>query len=530
MSDNIIITDNYRWSNEHNNIQRQVLHRYQISNSTIGGFKDGLAGIQKMIGLARSGNERLRSYGGKWSLSDVAICNDSIHDSKPLTYFGTVGVNSINGTALFPDDPTALEKRLFFFQSGCQINQINNVLESRGFCLPTTGASNGQTISGAVSTGTHGSALKIGAMQDYVRAIHIVTSESDHFFIQPDSNPIINSNFSNVFGAKLITDDKLFYSAVVSFGSFGVIHGYIVEALTLFMFETYCTRIDYDNAEAVYQHLKNFRHSASDNLKSFLTDFGLPFDQDPYHLDIIVNPYASSKNSYLRVMYKKKLDQNKLSPPPGGSSTRVGDDIISLIGMMSDSASAVVPVIVNGLFGSVAEEQSGYTQTPKNIFGDSTIYRPKGGSASTELGVPIDKAEQAVRTVMRIANQSNFAGLIGVRFVRNSKATVAFTRFSPLTCTIELPGLNSLNTQNFYLKVFKGMDDLNIPFTLHWGQEGDYSRSRLTSMYGNKLTEWIEERNKFLPDPMQRYMFSNDFMKRCGLSEAPGLTGGDVIV
>ncbi len=42
-----------------------------------------------------------------------------------------------------------------------------------------------------------------------------------------------------------------------------------------------------------------------------------------------------------------------------------GDDIISLIGMMSDSASAVIPVIVNDLFGSVAEEQSGYTQTPK---------------------------------------------------------------------------------------------------------------------------------------------------------------------
>jgi hypothetical protein len=366
-------------------------------------------------------------------------------------------------------------------------------------------------------------------MQDYVRAIHIVTSETDHYFLQPDSNPVISSSFSDVFGAKLINDDKLFYSAVVSFGSFGVVHGYIVEAVTLFMLETHCKKIDYDNAEAVYQTLGNFNHSLSDNLKGFLQNFGLPSDEDPYHLDIIVNPYASSKNSYLRVMYKEKLDKTKLSPPPGGSSTRVGDDIISLIGMMSDSASAVVPVIVNGLFGGVAEEQSGYTQTPKNIFGDSTIYKPKGGSASTELGVPIERAAQAARTVMKIANQSNFAGLIGVRFVRNTKATLAFTKFSPLTCTIELPGLNSANTQNFYMKVFKGMDDLNIPFTLHWGQEGDYSRSRLTSMYGVKLTEWIDERNKFLPDPMQRYMFTNDFMKRCGLSEAPGLTGGDVI-
>lgn len=529
MSNNINITDNYRWTNEHNNIIRQVLHRYQIYNSPDSGFKDGLSGIQKMIGKARAANERLRSYGGKWSLSDVAICNDSIHDSKPLTYWGTVGKNSISGNPLYPDDSTPLDQRLFFFQSGCQINQINNVLEARGFCLPTTGASNGQTIAGAVSTGTHGAALKIGAMQDFVRAIHIVTSETDHFFIQPDSNPIITSNFSDVFGAKLINDDKLFYSAVVSFGSFGVVHGYIVEAATLFMFETHCKRIDYDSAESVYPLFINFNHSSSDNLKTFLHGYGLPSSEDPYHLDIIINPYASSRNSYLRVMYKKKYDKTKLSPPPGGSSTRVGDDILSMIGMISDSTSVAVPVIVNTLFGSVAEEQSGYTQTPKNVFGDSTIYRPKGGCASTELGVPIEKASQAVRLIMRIANQSNFSGLIGVRFVKNTKATLAFTRFSPLTCTIELPGLNSSSTQNFYLKVFKGMDDLIIPFTLHWGQEGDYSWKRLNSMYGNKLNEWITERNKFLTDPLQRYMFTNDFMKRCGLSEAPGLTGGSVI-
>jgi hypothetical protein len=332
-----------------------------------------------------------------------------------------------------------------------------------------------------------------------------------------------------VFGAKLISDDKLFYSALVSFGSFGVIHGLIVEAVSLFMLETYCKRLDYSKVEDVYKHLVNFKHSSSTNLKEFLNQFGLPSKRDPYHLDIIINAYATTQNCYLRVMYKKDYDANGCSPPPDGSTTRVGDDILSLIGTVSNNASGLVPVIVNTLFSNVADEQDGYTQTPRNIFGDSTIYKPVNGGASTELGVNISDASQAVKLILAIARQSNFAGLVGLRFVKNSSATLAFTRFSPLTCTIELPGLNSNNTNNFYSQVFTEMDNANIPFTLHWGQQGDFSSKRLTSMYGNAITDWVVERKKLLPDPIQRYMFTNDFLKRCGLGEAPVLTGGGVI-
>lgn len=529
MSTKIIVTDNYLWTNEHNNVKKQVLHRYQISNNTATQWKDGLKGIQEMIADVRSRSERLRSYGGKWSLSDVAICNDSIHDSKPLTYYGPVGKKSIIGKPLYKD-AKPLEKRLFYFQSGAQINQINRALEDRGNCLATTGASNGQTIAGAISTGTHGSALKIGAMQDYVRALHIVTSENEHIIVQPATNPIINKGFSDIFGAKLINDDKLYLSTLVSFGSFGVIHGIILETVSLYMLETYSSRVDYKLVEQVFPYLSTFDHTSSTNLTKFLKQIGLPSEEDPYHLDIIANPYGAANNAFLRVMFKRAYDKSKLSPEPDGSSTRVGDDILSIIGSLAETTDLVVSPIVNTLFGSVAEVQSGYTQTPRNIFGDSIIYKPKKGSASTELGVPIAKASDAIKLIMKIAKKENFAGLIGIRFVKNSAATLAFTRFSPLTCTIELPGLNSSNTQNFYQQVFNAMDNKGIPFTLHWGQQGDFSPVRLASMYGSAVETWVQARKVILPDPIQRYMFTNDFLKRCGISESVSLSGGAEII
>jgi hypothetical protein len=528
MSTQIVVTDNYTWTNEHNNVTKQILHRFQVFNSQGNGWKDGLAGIQEMLGRVQARSERVRSYGGKWSLSDAAVCSDSMHDTKPLTFWGSVGQNSIVGKPLY-EDPMPLQNRLFYFQSGSQVNQINNVLEARGCCLPTTGASNGQTIAGAVSTGTHGSALNIGAMQDYVRALHIVTSAQEHVIIQPASNPIVNTTFSDVFGAKLLTDDNLFYSAVVSFGSFGVIHAMIVETVSLFMLETYTQRVDYTKAATVYPYLTKFDHSSTTNLATFLQQFGLPSQEDPYHLDIIGNPYAATQNAFLRVMYKRPYDKTKLSPEPGVSDTRVGNDILSIIGTLTNVAAPLVPTIVNQLFGKAATVQSGYTQTPRNIFGDSTIYQPKNGGASTELGVPIAHAADAVALVMQLATQSVFAGLMGIRFMKNSAATLAFTRFAPLTCTIELPGLNCSGTQDFYNLVYSSMDKAGIPFTLHWGQEGDYSAARLHSMYGSAVNTWVEARNQLLPTSAQQYMFTNDFLKRLGLGESANLTGGNVI-
>jgi hypothetical protein len=349
-------------------------------------------------------------------------------------------------------------------------------------------------------------------------------------FIQPQINPIIDKSFSDIFGAKLISDDSCFNSALVSFGSFGVVHGYIVEAVSLFMMETHCLRMDYNKAAGVYPSLVSFDHGSSTNLTKSLEKLGIKSKDDPYHLDIVINPHSIKNNAYIRAMYKRPYAENKLGPQPGSTGIRVGDDVISVLEKLLRTTGGAVSVVVNGIFGRFAKVQSGYTQTPRYIFGDSFVSKPGKGSASAELGVPVDKSKTAVQRIINVAKAKKFAGLIGVRFVKNSAATLAFTRFSPLTCTIELPGLNSENTQDFYIKVFEDLDKANIPFTLHWGQEGDYSPRRLESMYGPALAIWLNDRKRILPDPIQRYMFTNDFLKRCGLSEDPPLNDGGVIV
>ncbi|MDZ7691665.1 MAG: hypothetical protein U5K69_11165 [Balneolaceae bacterium] len=63
---------------------------------------------------------------------------------------------------------------LFFFQCGNTIKELAMTLSSHGKSLKTSGASNGQTIAGCISTGVHGSAIDIGAIQDYVVGINLI--------------------------------------------------------------------------------------------------------------------------------------------------------------------------------------------------------------------------------------------------------------------------------------------------------------------------------------------------------------------
>ena len=513
-------TQNYNWVNEHNGVKKNGVTRYQIGNDPDNSWKTGLAGIQSMLGDALAANARVRSYGGKWSLNDSAICNDFVHDSKPLTTYLHIGDNLIQGQPLYPSN-VPLSQRLYFVQCGLQVMQLNTLLEQANLALPTTGASNGQTLIGAISTGTHGSALHVGAMQDYVRGVHLVTSNSQAYFIQPSSGTLLTDGFANALGATPINDDDVFNSAKVAFGSFGVIHGLVIETVPLYMLEVYCQRKDYSVAAPVFPLLAAFDPNDTTLLTDFLSTFGYNSTGTLHQIDLTINPYSDTNNLYLRAMFKLPYDPTKINYPPD-SDTRVGDDIMSIVGKLPDIAGPTIPITTTLLFGQVQTECNGAIQTPRNIFGDSTLYRAQDGGTSTEMSVSVADAQQAIDIVMSAMKDTSIPGVIGVRFMKPTNATIGFTHFAPLSCTIEIPSLVSDATTKGYQKIFNALDNAGIMFTYHWGQEGDYTPARVQAMYGDALQTWLDSRAKLLPTTAQQNMFSNDFMARCGLANTMG--------
>ena len=129
---------------------------------------------------------------------------------------------------------------------------------------------------------------------------------------------------------------------------------------------------------------------------------------------------------------------------------------------------------------------------------------------STALGVPLEYANQVLNIALNINSDNLFVGVFSFRFVKQTTATLGFTQF-PYTCIIEFDSFEAPSTWLFYTAIWKAVEEAGIPFTFHWGKVNNLNATKLRNMYGDKIDEWIDARNKLL-SPEMLQTFTNEFM------------------
>src|ERR1043165_3074519 len=160
-----------KWKNFHESYEQVIAGEWdlfmaqQSAGLTVADMKETTAQFQALIADGRKQGRKARAIGSSWSLSHA-----------PATSGWTFNTNRLRGRLKVPAadvDPaypgSADQKAgLYLFQCGNTVADVNKVLEdkSRRRALFTSGAANGQTIAGATSCGTHGSALEFGALHD----------------------------------------------------------------------------------------------------------------------------------------------------------------------------------------------------------------------------------------------------------------------------------------------------------------------------------------------------------------------------
>lgn len=496
---------NFPWRNKHLNVKVEAERLYDVWNRYADGsrgripWKPGLEALVRIVLDAEAAGKRVRGLGGSWSLSGAAVSEDFMLNTKPLNY-RELGIKPQN----LADSYTGNPERLVFAQCGTSVLELNRFLERRGLALPTAGASNGQTIVGAISTGTHGAANRVGSMQDYMLGLHIVAEGGKHYWLERSSRPVVNERFCHILGAKLLRDDELFHAALVSFGSFGVVHAVLFAATPIYLLEKHVRRYDFARVRPVLDTLD-------------VTRLELPDGDDlPFHFEVVLNPYGTrrgAKGAFVRAMYKRRFAETRTSTP----STVVsgpGDDVLSLLGAVTHVVPETIPFAVEELLDAQLEEVAGERGTPGAVFGSTSI---QGYVMSTEIGVAQQDASNAVDAIVEVARRFPFAGLAALRYVKGSKAHLAFTRFAPRTCTIELPSAGSPRTQEAFERIWDELEHRGIPYTLHWGQCLRYDPARVAQAFGRRAVRFRRARQRFLK-PAGRRTFSNDLLQAAGLA------------
>lgn len=510
------------WDTFHNNgpFPTKVLYKTSLAGkgnmpSLIDRYNDAATEMQRLIKDALAKQEGFRAYGSAWSMNNIA------HQEHNMHYNGEMNLKK----AILDDEmhPAATYKRenLFFFQTGNTIKEIHNFVFDHGKSIQCSGASNGQTIGGCVSTGVHGSAWQVGAVQDTIVGLNLIIGPNpeDIVYLESHKAPALNDTFAGRINARVIRNEGLFNAALVGLGSFGFIHGVVMEVEDRYLLKRYVKKIHKDHALGLCETF-DFENAV----------FKIPGETDangkgnlPFHYKVFLNPYVDDVEYVVEAMYKKAYQSEYPDPVPI-IKTAIYRDLIILFTKIAERYKHSIPKLIKVLNKSVLPPVDlEVTGTLGEIFWDAPYQGPAFACA---VGIAHTDAPKALELLAKLAcDEGPVPGIYAMRFVKQSKATLAFTKF-PITCMLEIDGLiwtakknRIISLQQFTKRIIEVLQANNIPFTHHWGKNADWGFPGLIQyMYGANADTWKQYRSALLTEKTAA-LFANDFLKQTKLNE-----------
>ena len=516
------IDNRTRWNTLHKNgpfpLKLFMTTKLEKSSSGLNNFEkynDAALEIQKLIKQAADNNEKFRAIGSKWSMSNIAHCKDRMHYNAFMNLKFPIFEGEMHANTTFE------HSNLYWFQCGNQIKEISRYLEQRGKSLKTTGASNGQTIAGCISTGVHGSTIDIGSIQDYVVGLNIITGPNfeDNVYIERASAVALRDTYIDNFNAKIIRDDDIFNAAVVGLGSMGFVHGIVIEAENLFLLHRYVRKIDKTEALQLADTLDFSNYDPKIPNTNFI-------GVRPFHYKVFMNPYNTNETKYaVELIYKIKYYENyktDFGNPIPFQKQFVYLDLIYLFIKIAETLSSSIPTLINLLKNSILPKEEKTTVGKlSEIFWDAGY---QGKAFACSFGVDHTNSSKALELLAKLTRDNPVPGIFAMRFIKKSEATLAFSKF-PFTCMVEIDGIqwddghSIISLKEYSKKMISVLKNNNIPFTIHWGKNADWAFPGLVNhMFADNVKKWKKARNTLLTPQMQD-VFTNSFLEATKLSE-----------
>lgn len=403
---------------------------------------------------------RMRAVGSGHSTSDVArpfrLARDDkragiavLLDAMELAFAET------GGRWWRSDFPKELPgEKLHRVRAGMSIAELNQELAARGLAMANLGSYDGQTVIGAIATGTHGSGMATGPLADLVASIEMIAILKDpagkpavkHLRIEPKDGPTDPATFGAAHARgehdlELIADDDAFYSAVVGLGYFGIVTAVTLRARSAFW-------------------LKEIR-----NVLAWPTlRVNLPAIADQPYFDFVMSSMRSSKGgggSQYRCLTTKRIEvpwagpgeprQDARAAQLRGKMKTLNKTRESLTAYLAEMASANPRFANDQAVGTFyAEAQVSLASASHHILrtsvGDYVL------ATSAEVAVPFEQVREAVDVTIahldaQAAKGRHHISPVGVRFSQASKHYLAM-QHGRRTCTIEAPILLGARENN----------------------------------------------------------------------------------
>lgn len=527
----IVAREHEQWRDVHCANDEVRVTRYEVVPTTdealpllleVGGA------VSAVVQEAFNTGQPLRVPGGSWSLSNIAKPNKIQLDLANYRRIGAAPSNWQSAQYAKRCKQTGISPMLI--AASLTINTVNRELASKGLALQTSGASDGQTFAGAISTGTHGADMKVGALHDTVSAVHLVVSPTRTVLLQAADGGLTAKaaeTLGNWFGleCELLSDDQLFNAARVHLGSLGVVLNVVVETVPLY----YLERLRTPHVEgASWRGVLGTRRAKNAN--------GL-HPEDPDYLQFIVHPYAphpaSEPRAWLSTMRKLPFKgQADVRTKPGDQSLKsdIADFMPALVSLFEQEVVLPVQPILRAVTSSQLRAIYGSTVSkdlalPGVMFGPPDFlgidFDPVRG-ASAEYVFNATQARRGVETILEtltaqadVGNQ--YLGGIGVRFVKGSDALLAMNA-NAMNCFVELQSVFTDELPGIHTAIQRALVQAGVTYCGHWGQYAMNTPEIAEAWWGESAVQaWQGARADLLPSAKARKVFASPILKFAGL-------------
>lgn len=500
------------WENVHLTEKTQLADLIFIDNSgSAGGFdvlKQTARDLENVIREAHQSQNRIRALGSGWALSDIAITDGWLINTKALN-----GCFDVSDKYFEDGYETQKRQHLIIAQCGISVGELNVYLEVARHsgtrrALKTAGVGAGQTIAGAVSGHTHGAAINFGSIPDYVVGIQLVNGTGRSYWIERETCPVLNDNFIAKLESTAIRDDDVFNSTLVSFGAFGVITALALETSPIYQLEFSPVR------EVSYQSLK-------DGLASLASaDINSP--KAPYHYEFIFNPYNKKKIAIEASAIKVEYEAGHETPKPvwiirdkrGFAPGEMMPKLFLNTFLLSSRRKADIQ-FKQYRKSAILDNVRG---TPGQLFTATLTYLE--GYTESALAVSINDIPKMLEICIDVIKRLKIPCISQVRLVHPTEALLGFTLHTPKTAVFEFGLINDDRFPLLEKTLRKELTASNVSYTFHWSKNSGIDNATLLHMYGtDRVFRWKAARDRlFDNNDSLKKVFNNAHLERAGLT------------
>lgn len=226
---------------------------FELHNFTAGtAFRpENKAQLVHAVAASAKGSRSLRALGSVWALSEAALADNVVvtellnrHVSRPFPPGGAGlpphrlrdGGGDFLGRALAGKLAGKLRsagRHFVHVEAGVTIRALLQDLKASGLALRTMGSAGGQSLAGALSTGTHGADVDVLPFVEWIRAVHLVGAGGQEWWITSEQSPFANEELLKLEGwceeARVVANDDAFNAVRVAVGRMGVVYSMIFE-------------------------------------------------------------------------------------------------------------------------------------------------------------------------------------------------------------------------------------------------------------------------------------------------------------